>query len=338
MATKKISYFTERFIRLAGDVLARQAGAKGGVCVVNYHRVLAEHDPLLASEPDLPTFRWQMELLARCFNVLPLYDAVRAAASGTLPPRAVCITFDDGYRSVHDLALPVLRELGLPATVFVTSGYIGQGNMWNDRIVEAVQTLPAGQLDLSELGLGAYSLRTLDDRKITLGALIERSKYLPPQARHGLVQRLEALVGDGLASGLMLTPEMVRNLDRHGIEIGAHTVSHPILTSLDDTDAQAEIRVGKQQLEELLGKPVRLFAYPNGKVQKDFDERHVRMVREAGFAAAFTTAVGVITRDMDCFQLPRSRPWDATPFRFGLRLLSWMMQRPSVQPTGSTYT
>jgi peptidoglycan/xylan/chitin deacetylase (PgdA/CDA1 family) len=278
-----------------------------------------------------------MELLARCFNVLPLHEAVQAAATGTLPPRALCITFDDGYRSVHDLALPVLREFNLPATVFVTSGYIGQGNMWNDRIVEAVQTLPAGQLDLSELGLGAYSLRTLDDRRTTLGTLTERSKYLPPQARHGLIQRLEMLVGDGLAPGMMLTPEMVRNLDRHGIEIGAHTVSHPILTSLCDADARIEIEAGKRQLEDILGKPVRLFAYPNGKAGKDFDERHVRMVREAGFEAAFTTAVGAITRDLDRFQLPRSRPWDPTPLRFGLRLLSWMAQRSVTQPAGSAY-
>ncbi|WP_379677699.1 polysaccharide deacetylase family protein [Massilia consociata] len=296
------------------------------VCVINYHRILAEHDPLLASEPDLATFRWQMELLARCFNVLPLHEAVAAVAAGTVPPRAVCITFDDGYRSVHDLALPVLREFGLPATVFVTSGYVGQGSMWNDRIIEAVQTLPAGELDLSALGLGAYPLHSLDDRKATLGTLTERSKYLPPQARRDLIERLEALVGDGLAQGLMLTPEMVVNLDRNGIEIGAHTVSHPILTSLDDDSARLEIAAGKEQLEHILGKPVRLFAYPNGKVGKDFDQRHVDMVREAGFTAAFTTAVGALTRDQDRFQLPRSRPWDATPFLFGLRLLSWMAQ------------
>lgn len=326
MEARKISRLTERTLRTAGDLLARHACRDGRVCVVNYHRVLAQHEPLLASEPDLPTFRWQMELLARCFNVLPLHEAVTRLAAGTLPPRAVCITFDDGYRSVHDLALPVLREFGLPATVFVTSGHVGEGSMWNDRIIEAVQTLPAGQLDLSELGLGAYSLASLDDRKATLGTLTERSKYLPPQARRDLVARFEALVGDGLAQGVMLTPEMVVNLDRHGIEIGAHTISHPILTSLDDASARLEISAGKEQLETILGKPVRLFAYPNGKVGKDYDERHVAMVREAGFTAAFTTAVGALTRDQDPYQLPRSRPWDTTPLLFGLRLLLWMAQ------------
>jgi peptidoglycan/xylan/chitin deacetylase (PgdA/CDA1 family) len=270
------------------------------------------------------TFRWQMHLLSKCFNVIALHDAVKLIGTGRMPPRAVCITFDDGYRSVHDLALPILKQYKLPATVFVTSGFVGGGNMWNDRIIEAVQNLPAGQLDLSELGLGAYSLATLGDRKQTVGRLTEASKYLPPQARLDLIKRLELMVGDHLDDGLMLTPDMVVNLDRAGIEIGAHTISHPILTSLEDASARLEIEGGKKELEAIIGKPVRLFAYPNGKAGKDFDERHTRMAREAGFAAAFTTKAGAVTGSQDLFQLPRSRPWDSTPFMFGLRLLRWL--------------
>lgn len=318
---------TGSFLRMAGNSIAFASREKR-LCVVNYHRILRAPDPMLETEPDVAAFCWQMALLADCFNVLPLHEALTALDEGRLPPRAVCITFDDGYRSVHDLALPILQELGLSATVFVTSGYIGERNMWNDRIIEAVQGLPSGQLDLSDVGLRAYSLYSLDDRKATLQELTEASKYLPPKARVGLIERLETLVGDGLAHGLMLRPEMVVNLERNGIEIGAHTISHPILTSLDDQSARLEIGGGKEELEAITGKPVRMFAYPNGKVDKDFDARHVAMVREAGFSAAFTTAVGAITRDQDRFQLPRSRPWDNTPLTFGLRLLRWLAAKP----------
>jgi peptidoglycan/xylan/chitin deacetylase (PgdA/CDA1 family) len=314
------------FLRALGNAIALVRRRDPRLVVVNYHRVLARPDPMLDSEPDVAAFRWQMELLARSFNVLPLHEALQLLDAGRLPPRAVCITFDDGYRSIHDLALPILKEYGLPATIFVTSGYLGDRNMWNDRIIEAVQTLPAGQLDLSELGLGAYSLSSLDDRKSTLGRLTEESKYLIPAARNGLIARLEALVGDALAHGLMLTPDMVVNLDREGIEIGAHTVTHPILTSLDDGSAKTEIIGSKEELETLLGKPVRLFAYPNGKVGMDFNDTHVAMVRASGYAAAFTTAIGPVTRTMDRYQLPRSRPWDRNPFLFGLRLLRWLAQ------------
>lgn len=311
-------------VKAFGNAVARGGEGKGRLCVLNYHRILEHKDPLLESEPDIATFRWQMAVLARCFNVLPLHHAIELLAKGRMPPRAVCITFDDGYRSVHDLALPILKEFGLPATVFVTSGYIGGGNMWNDRIIEAVQNLPHGQLDLSELGLGAYSLASLGDRKRTVGKLTEASKYLPPKARQDLIKRLDALVGEDLDHALMLTPEMVVNLDRAGIEIGAHTISHPILTSLEDDSSRIEIEGGKKELEAIIGKPVRLFAYPNGKIGKDFDERHTRMARDAGFTAAFTTAIGAVSASQDRFALPRSRPWDKTPFLFALRLLRWL--------------
>jgi peptidoglycan/xylan/chitin deacetylase (PgdA/CDA1 family) len=319
------SRFTERLLRHAGNAMAL-AGRGNRLCVVNYHRILAAPDPMLESEPDIEVFRWQMALLARCFNVLPLPDALAALDAGCLPPRALSITFDDGYRSVHDLALPVLLEYKLPATVFVTSGYINGGNMWNDHIIEAVQDLPHGPLDLRDFGLDVYPLDNLTTRKSSALKLTEASKYLPPATRLALVARLSSLLGKQDGRNLMLTVEMLANLDRHGIEIGAHTVSHPILTSLDDASARREIDLGKEQLETLLGKPVRLFAYPNGKVGKDFDARHKSMVREAGFTAAFTTLPGAITSGSDRFELARSRPWDKTPLLFGLRLLSWLAQ------------
>jgi peptidoglycan/xylan/chitin deacetylase (PgdA/CDA1 family) len=325
MIPERHSHLTEAVLRAVGNAIAL-AGRGNRLCVVNYHRILEVPDPLLESEPDLATFRWQMALLARCFNVLPLPQALAALDAGRLPPRAVCITFDDGYRSVHDLALPVLREFGLPATVFVTSGFLGEGNMWNDRIIEAVQSLEGETLDLSDHGLGSYALGSLEARKHTLGRITERSKYLPPQARQALVERLEAMAGEHSASGLMLAPEMILNLQASGIEIGAHTVTHPILTSLDDDTARLEITAGKADLEEITGRPVRLFAYPNGKPGMDFDARHVAMVRDAGFDAAFTTLPGPITRGHDRFELARSRPWDKTPLMFGLRLLRWLAE------------
>lgn len=326
--TRSISIFTVWLLKLIGNVLAYWVGKDGRICVINYHRVLPVHEPLLASEPDMRTFRWQMELLARCFNVQPLGEALNSMAAGTIPPRAVCITFDDGYRSIHDLALPVLREFQLSATVFVTSGHVDKGNMWNDLIIEAIQVLPDGPLDLRAIGLESYGLHSLEDRRKVIGILTEFSKYLPPEARRDVVDRLTSLAGRQPAPELMLTGDMVRNLEHSGIEIGAHTVSHPILTSLSDEDARAEILNGKHELEALLGKPVRLFAYPNGKQGKDFDHRHIAMVNEAGFDAGFTTAVGAITRDQNPFQLPRSRPWDTTPLMFGLRILRWMAQGP----------
>ena len=312
----------------AGNAIAPAGAGAGRLCIVNYHRVLARPDPLLESEPSIDTFRWQVALLKQCFNVVPLDEAVRTLATGRMPPRAVAITFDDGYRSTHDLALPILREFGVPATVFVTTSHIeNEGSMWNDVILEAVRRLPDAPIDLRSLGLGTYPMHTPEDRKETAIALTERCKYLPPSARDVLTGTLQTLASADLRQDLMLTAEMVRTLSRHQVDIGGHTVSHPILTRVDNDVARREIVDNKQHLEAIIGKPVTLFAYPNGKRGTDFDQRHVQMVREAGYHAAFTTAAGAATRHDDAFALPRSRPWDRSRLMFAVRLLSWLSGR-----------
>ena len=309
---------------MAGDIVAPTGIGNGRLCVMNYHRILESADPLMESEPDIDAFYWQIQLLAESFNVMSLHDAVQALSDRSMPPRAVCITFDDGYRAIHDHALPILREFNLPATVFVTTGYTAQDNMWNDRILEAVRQLPGNQLDLTEDRLGIFSLQSPADRQRTTQKLTESAKYLSPEDRLALVRKLEEMSGNPLCPNVMLTQEMIINLAHHGIEIGGHTITHPILAVLDDDSARHEIVGNKHQLEALINKPLRYFAYPNGKTGIDFDERHVAMVKEAGYAAAFTTSIGAATRMNDPYQLPRCRPWDATPLMFSARLLYWL--------------
>ncbi|HTD05636.1 polysaccharide deacetylase family protein [Undibacterium sp.] len=324
MTTSIIDSLTSHMVRLIGNRIAPHGKGQGRLCILNYHRILEHADPMLDEDPDVDMFRWQMQALASSFNVMPLYDAMLALKHDRMPPRAVAITFDDGYRSTHDLALPILKEFGLPATVFVTTGYMDGNNMWNDRILEAVRRLPEGTLDLQDLGLGLHPVSTLTERKSTAGKLIEIAKYLAPEKRLELSLKLESLIGEHRSADLMLTREMVHALAQQGMEVGGHTITHPILTRLDDQRARDEITGCKEQLEIIIGKPVRLFAYPNGKVGMDFDERHVQMAKAAGYSAAFTTAMGSVKPEMDLHQIPRSRPWDNTPLLFKLRLLRWL--------------
>jgi peptidoglycan/xylan/chitin deacetylase (PgdA/CDA1 family) len=315
-----------RLVRFVGDRLTQRGPGRGRLCILNYHRVLPSADPLLEAEPDVAAFRWQMKVLADCFNVLPLDEALDALARGTMPPRAVCITFDDGYRSTHDLALPVLREFGFPATVFVTTGHIGSSNMWNDRILESLRTLDADQLDLSDAGLGSYPVGSLAERRETVNVLTEHAKYLAPELRQDLVERLDRLVGNR-QTDLMLTDDMIRSMAVQGVEIGAHTISHPILAKLNDESARFEIAESKRQLEAIVGKPVRYFAYPNGKPGIDFHERHMEMARDAGFDAAFSTTIGAAGHQHNHFALPRSRPWDTTRPFYISRMLYWLARQ-----------
>jgi len=106
-----------------------------------------------------------------------------------------------------------------------------------------------------------------------------------------------------------------------GLDVGAHTVRHPILAELSAEDAWSEIAESKRELEALLQRPVTLFAYPNGKPGSDYRGEHVRMVKEAGYTAAVSTAWGAATRDSDVLQLPRFTPWSRNPLKFDLMML-----------------
>jgi len=112
----------------------------------------------------------------------------------------------------------------------------------------------------------------------------------------------------------------VCELREMGMQVGAHTVSHPILRTLPREEARREIEVSKQVLEGLLGANVDLFAYPNGKPGEDYGPESVELVREAGFKAAVSTQWGVSTQRTDVFQLRRFTPWDRQGWRFGFRL------------------
>jgi peptidoglycan/xylan/chitin deacetylase (PgdA/CDA1 family) len=317
--------FTASLVRAAGDLIAPRGRGAGRLCILNYHRILATPDPLIDGDPDVETFRWQMRLLAECFNVMPLHEAVQTMASERMPPRAVAITFDDGYRSFYDMALPVLAEYGLPATVFVTTGHMhDKGSMWNDMILEAVRRLPPTMLDLRELGLGELPMRTPEQRRQTARLLTERCKYMALSEREAFTAVLQRRAGVALHQDLMLDADMLRALPQHQVEIGGHTVSHPILAKIGDEAARREIVDNKRQLEAIIGQPLRLFAYPNGKRRADYTAAHVQMLEDAGYSAAFNTETGAATRACPRFELPRARPWDATPGMFAARLLRWL--------------
>jgi peptidoglycan/xylan/chitin deacetylase (PgdA/CDA1 family) len=289
--------------------------------ILIYHRVVPEPDPLAPYEVCAKEFDWQLALLERWFTVLPLREAAARLRNGTLPVRSACVTFDDGYADNVTVALPILRRRGLPATFFVATGFLDGGTMWNDRVIETVRGAPGVALDARSIGLDKLDISSIVLRRLAIGTLLDALKYLPIEERQRRAERLSAETACTPRSDLMMTSAQVRQLQGNGMEIGAHTVSHPILTSLDSARARVEISEGKRRLEEITGSPVTLFAYPNGKPGHDYRGEHVAMVSELGFEAAVSTAWGVGHAASDPLQLPRFTPWDRTPGKFALRLL-----------------
>jgi peptidoglycan/xylan/chitin deacetylase (PgdA/CDA1 family) len=132
---------------------------------------------------------------------------------------------------------------------------------------------------------------------------------------------------------LMMSRDQVRSLHAAGMEIGAHTQSHPILARISDDAARSEIFESKRDLEVLTQGEVRYFAYPNGTPCEDYTVRDVKLVAEAGFDAAFSTSWGVVTRDWDQFQIPRFTPWDRNLSKFTARFI---LSRSRMKPDRAT--
>ena len=275
---------------------------------------------MLRDEIDAGIFSAHMDALTEGFNVLPLSEAIERLNNGTLPSRAACITFDDGYANNATVAFPILRKRSLPACFFIATEFLDGGCMWNDIIIEALRTTTEPRLNLEDIDLGTYPLNDLQDRLTAMTKVLMELKRLNPESRDAATDHIIEKLNVQQPMGMMMTPAQVKSLASAGMEVGGHTISHPILSTLTHRQARAEIGGGKEQLEAITGQPVKLFAYPNGRPGQDFTEAHIALCRELGFVAAVTTARGTARRDTNPFLLPRFTPWDRTPTRFTLRL------------------
>lgn len=302
------------------------AGERGRLSVLIFHRVLPEPDPIFPGEVDAVAFDAICQWMKSWCNVLPLDLAAQQLKSRSLPERAVAITFDDGYADNRTVAQPILARHGLQATFFIATDFLDGGRMWNDTVIESVRLCTQAQLDLSSLAkpdgsgkLGQYAIGTYAQKRDAIQAIIGKIKYLPIAQRLALTEQIAACAGVRPPGDLMMRSQQVRELRQAGMQIGAHTRTHPILAKLGADAARAEIAESRAFLQDLLGERVGLFAYPNGKPGTDYIAESVDIVRELGFDAAVSTTWGAARSGTDPFQIPRFTPWDRSKLRFGTR-------------------
>ena len=310
--------------------LASRGGPLGSLLILTYHRVPAVPDALLPDEPHAASFSALLDSICATFNVLPLSEALALRAAGRLPARTVCITFDDGYANNAQVALPILLQHRVRATFYVATGYLNGGRMWNDSVIEAVRRAPE-RLDLQDLGLGVHALSGITQRRAAIDKILSALKYRAFEERVAIAAQVAERAGLPAGDELMMSDEQLRLLAAAGMEIGAHTVSHPILARIDPPAAAREIRDSKQTLERITGRVVSSFAYPNGRPGKDYAREHVEIVRAAGYSSAVSTAWGCVTSHASAYELPRIAPWGATQFRYLLRIArSYFDRSPAV--------
>jgi len=296
---------------------ARRLLGDSSLCLV-YHRVLApdQHFPTNHPQSGLVVsqveFDRQMEYLSRNYSCLDLGTAVRLLRAGRLPEKAAVVTFDDGYKDNLTVALPILEKYDVPATIYVCTGIVeGTTPLWwydHERLLEERSELEFSWRERSF----RWPLSTFQERGVALAALNELFKTLHPDEQNELLATIRGTPKREISTystidSPALTWDEVRILDKHPlITIGAHTKSHPVLSTLSYPDLVDELREGRRYLEEQLGHQVFHFAYPFGSVQEAGAREYLAARKEGYHSAVTTTPAHLLDKHAECVHaLPR---------------------------------
>jgi peptidoglycan/xylan/chitin deacetylase (PgdA/CDA1 family) len=282
-----------------------------GVVVLMYHRINAgeSHFPGIP----LATFRRHMEWLRE--NCTPIWpeDVLSAAASADRGRPPVVVTFDDGYRDYHDHAYPVLRALGIPAAVFLSTHFMDRsGLLWTEQVEWAALHTRREAARLPGSEAPAQPLSTPEQRLAFARAAKAHLKSIPDQERRHLADALLAYLdapdAEALHGRQMLSWDEVRATSGNTC-FGGHSHTHPILSQMDRDAAEAEIRTCRERILAETGRVPRTFAYPNGRAC-DFNDTTRELLRRHGFELAFSTVEGINDGGTDALALRRQHPWD----------------------------
>jgi peptidoglycan/xylan/chitin deacetylase (PgdA/CDA1 family) len=270
------------------------------------------------AEESAASFRAQMFYLARHFRVISLDRMVRSLMERALPKaHEIVLTFDDGLRNNLVLAYPVLQELEIPATFFVCPGLLGSGQwLWNHEVRCRLQALTESKFSAltTRMGLMCRSAE----------AVVEWMKAIPTARRLQAEQMLreatpEFIPANGQKQAYdIMDWEQLRALDPELITIGSHTLTHPILTVLEEDQLEFELIESRRRLEQELQRPVQYFCYPNGS-----HDHRVRQAVARHYRAAVTTESGTVRpSNHDLHLLPR------IPSASDPALMAWRLHRP----------
>ncbi len=237
-----------------------------------------------------------MRYVKERYAILGLDVAMQKMQTGTLPPYALAITFDDGYRNMYEYAFPVLKEYAIPATMFLATDFVfNKQPLWVDRLEYAI----------------GYSSGSREEKIARDQTLRDTFKTISQEEKERRLRDLEnaarVTCADFEGERAVYAPlsvEEIREMQRHEITFGAHTKSHPILSRVSAAQAADEVRGSKEILERECGTISSVFAYPNGQ-REDWNDEIENIVKESGFSSALTTIEGVNTSETNVFRLRR---------------------------------
>src|SRR5437773_3897978 len=280
---------------------------RGKLLILTYHRFSDRDDLVSTSER---AFRQQLEYLTAHYRIVSLSQIVRWRTEGVrVPAGCAAITIDDGYRDAYEIAFPILARFNAPATIFAVTDFVDRKAwLWTDKMrflmsrarAAEFETVIAGRGLRLELGGDAATRRKTASR---VNAVL---KTLPDEAKEESIDRIAASLRVELPD--LPPPEFsaatwseLREMESAGLEIGSHTLTHPMLTKVNDNRLYRELNESGSRLEFMLGHRVEQFCYPNGA----HDARVEQAVAAAGYRCVVTTDRGMNSRWCDLMALRR---------------------------------
>jgi len=302
-----------------------------GLITLNYHRIGDRSQTSIDSGVFSATperFEEQLNYLKAECDVIRVADIADVLTQGS-KRRCVLITFDDGYVDNYEVVFPALKRVGLPAAIFLTTGFLDQRLVsWWDEIAWIVKQSTRDVLMLPESWQIEGLNRSADQAEVVIRRLLRLAKSLAPESLADFLNDIAEAAGTGRAprnaeTAPWMTWDMVREMHRGGIDFGGHTVTHPVLSTCTLDQQRLEIQQSKTRIEQELGVPVTAFSYPVGQPWS-FTAESVRLAREARYQYGFSFFPGYSTYKSDRLDLRRV----AMEPRVSLQELQAVVQMP----------
>jgi len=310
---------------LAGFLLKRLLRSQRASLIIGFHGITDVPPEFFSRGHHTSHVKSLLEFLHRHLHPISLEEIAAATSQGeSPPPGSFAVTFDDGLVNNVRLVIPVLSRLNLSATFFVPSALVGsETDLWVTSLRELLrvwrrETIP------EEPGLWSELPTRNESERYAAFCRIKQVLKDNQSRRQTAVDQLARVAGGYVRppeGDRVVDKERLRRMIQPGFSVGAHSRTHPILSALDPEEARGEIEGSRQDLEELLGIPVRDFAYPNGRFS-DFDETTCRLIVQAGYRCAVTTEPGTVRRGDDRLALRRCMPRNVPVFLSSFDLIT----------------
>jgi peptidoglycan/xylan/chitin deacetylase (PgdA/CDA1 family) len=278
------------------------------LAIIYFHHVFENKNEYHPDDIIAVEFDKKVKFLKKHFNILSLTEAITLLKTKRLPPKALVITFDDGYQDNFTVAALILKKHNCPATFFISTSGVEEGYLWNDKVEQLLDNTKMNAISANIIGEG-IAIKSKTEKTLAFQLLLSKLKFLSHEKRTQQLKKLTDELGDIECKRTMMTTDQIKKLHQDGFTIGAHTHSHTILTTENINNCQQELLNNKNKLEAIINDRIKFIAFPNGLFERDFTFEHCDIAKDMEFEAGFSTNDGGATSSSNSYTIPRFMPY-----------------------------